>query len=340
MTLITYPTRVHFADGVLEEALRSELERQGHRFPLILYEDRLEGSLFHARLFSSLPRRAEMLGVPFEAAADLHAVRDEVRARAADVPVDAIVAFGSARAIELARKCRRALSEGQGARLDLFAIPGADGLPDPCTRNLESWRAGLPSILICDPTLTFGADHTLSLSASVTSFARCLESYLAAAYNPPADGMALDGFLRCARNLHRLGTEDGPDVRRELMAACLNAMMAQEKGVGPTQVLARELAARAPDGADAGSIARLLLPGIVTAMAPTGEKPEALRSVLGRSEPDLGDGVRAFLSDLPFRASLSDMGLTRGDLDSAARTMAGRPDIAPETAARVLDSVY
>lgn len=29
MTLITYLTRVHFADGVLEEALRAEMEVNG-----------------------------------------------------------------------------------------------------------------------------------------------------------------------------------------------------------------------------------------------------------------------------------------------------------------------
>ena len=35
MALITYLTRVHFADGVLEEALRSELELYGRKRPVI-----------------------------------------------------------------------------------------------------------------------------------------------------------------------------------------------------------------------------------------------------------------------------------------------------------------
>ena len=38
MTLITYLTRVHFADGVLEEALHGEMERNAKRRPLIIAE--------------------------------------------------------------------------------------------------------------------------------------------------------------------------------------------------------------------------------------------------------------------------------------------------------------
>ncbi len=39
MTLINYLTRVHFADGVLEEATHSEMEAHGKRRPLIIAEE-------------------------------------------------------------------------------------------------------------------------------------------------------------------------------------------------------------------------------------------------------------------------------------------------------------
>ena len=62
MTLINYLTRVHFADGVLEEALRSEMEVNGKRRPLIVAEDgHLDGAVAE-RFFSSFPIRQN---VPF-----------------------------------------------------------------------------------------------------------------------------------------------------------------------------------------------------------------------------------------------------------------------------------
>ena len=36
MTLINYLTRIHFGDGVLEEALWAEIEHNGKRRPLII----------------------------------------------------------------------------------------------------------------------------------------------------------------------------------------------------------------------------------------------------------------------------------------------------------------
>jgi alcohol dehydrogenase class IV len=207
-------------------------------------------------------------------------------------------------------------------------------MPDPCTRNLQSWRMGLPSILICDPTLTVGADRAASQAASVVSLARCLESYLAVSFNPTADGMALDGFLRCIRNIPRLGDDEVPEVRRDLMAACLNAMLAQEKGIGPAQVLARALG----QGRDIGAIARLILPGVLAVLAPKGERAAALCSMMGGAER-LEDGMRDFLADLPLNSRLSDLGLGPGDVDRAVAAMAGRSDMPPGAARQVLEAV-
>ena len=44
MTLITYVTRVHFADGVLEEALWSEVEVNRKTRPLIVTDEAHLGS--------------------------------------------------------------------------------------------------------------------------------------------------------------------------------------------------------------------------------------------------------------------------------------------------------
>ncbi|NCO20591.1 MAG: iron-containing alcohol dehydrogenase [Rhodobacterales bacterium] len=337
MTLITYPTRVHFADGVLEEALRSELDRQGHRTPLLLAETDLTGSAFHDRVLSGLPRRADCATVGIAPLAASGAVVDAVLAQHSKTPVDVIVAFGSARAISMARECRRALSDG---KIDLYAIPGVDGLPDPGSSSVESWRMGLPSILICDPTVTLGADRRISQAASVLSLARCLESYLALSFNPPADGMALDGFRRCIRNIHRLSDADAIEVRRDLMAASLNAMMAQEKGIGPAQILARALGQghSLKPGRDTGAIARLILPGVLAVLSPEGDRPAALCALMGGAGP-LAEGMRDFLADLPLDGRLSDLGIDAEDMDRAILALDGRADIVPGAARAVLEAV-
>lgn len=335
MTLITYPTRVHFADGVLEEALRAELERLGHRRVMLVSDGALDGSEARERVLSGLPRHVDAVPVTTESGPTPGIAPEDTPS---DLPsVDAVVGFGSLAAIEAAHCWRRVLGR-QGAHPDLFAIPGADGLPDPAVGHRENWRDGLPSILICDPSLTLGADRAQSQAAAVTSLARCVEGYLSAAYNPPADGMALDGFLRCILNIHRLDHEDSPDIRRELMAACLNAAMAQEKGIGPTQILARELSANS--GRSAGEIARLLLPGVLAAMAPEGDKPAVLSLVMGQGGGPLAEGVHDLLWDLPLAARLSDMGLVREDLERAARSLGGRSGLPSGAATTVMEAVF
>ncbi|MCB1339666.1 MAG: iron-containing alcohol dehydrogenase, partial [Pseudooceanicola sp.] len=243
------------------------------------------------------------------------------------------VAFGSVAAIETGRAIRR---EMRGARPAFFAIPGIDGLPDPCTRNLESWRDALPSVVICDPTVAQDAAPGAALRAAVLTLMRCIESYLGAAYNPPADGMALDGLSRAIAALPQLaGQASDLHTRRELMAASLNAAMAQEKGVGPTHLLSRALAAeiRDPVAADA---ARLILPGIVAASARHSRKLDTLSRVIGSGGRDIQTSLHDALSGLPMRARLSELGLSENHLKRAARAVAGRDDISPSAAEAVL----
>ena len=55
MALITYLTRVHFADGILEETLRSELERHRcRRLVIVAEKEMLEAGLVD-RLYAGFP---------------------------------------------------------------------------------------------------------------------------------------------------------------------------------------------------------------------------------------------------------------------------------------------
>jgi len=337
MTLITYPTRVHFADDVLEEALHSELERAGSVAPLLLMAHSPTNAELEDRVRAGLPPLAKPHLVTYSDDSDLRIIAKDVAGL--EFMPDVIIAFGAARAIELARKCRYAITQSLKKRLPLYAIPGVDGLPGPCTRNLESWRSGLPSVLICDPTVALGAGQVHSQRASVLSLVRCCESYLANAYNPPADGMALDGLNRCVINLPKLGTVAGVDLHRELMAANLNAALSQEKGIGPALMMSAVLA-QAGEGLEEADVARLVLPSVVRAQSVDVEKADALRKVLGQDDLRLGDAMRQVLAAVDGPMSLSQMGIPRQALKSAAQAAVGKAGFVYDTALRVLDEIY
>ena len=337
MTLITYPTRVHFADDVLEEALHSELERGGCKSPLLILAQHPANPELEDRVRAGLPTNVKPGVLTYTDTSDLRALANDV-SNSGSTP-DAIIAFGAARAIELARKCRYALRAGGHPRLPLFAIPGIDGLPGPCTRNLESWRSGLPSVLICDPTVTLGTDDRISLRASVLSLVRCCESYLASAYNPPADGMALDGLHRSVTNLPKIGKTVGVDLHRELMAASLNAALSQEKGIGPALAMAGALLQPMGDASEA-EIARVLLPGVIRAQDIKSEKADALLNVLGSRDIPLDQAMQHVLGSVAAPNTLAGLGIPRQNLAVAARAASAATQMQYDTARTLLDAVY
>lgn len=335
MTLITYPLRIHFADGVLEEALRSEMEQRHLSAPLILADEAVSDTEFTERLYASFPRRTHPIHFPIPASASKKAVAHDVQGLMKRRKADVLIAYGSARAIGLGRKCRHVLwAASDGAPpLELFAIPGIDGLPNPC-RALQTGgqalfdpatKSGLPSLLICDPTLTMGVGQYETASAAVTTLVRCLEAYLSDAYNPLADGMALDGFVRMVASLHAVLAHDALSLRREHMAACLNAALAQQKGLGLALTIGEALGDVTRRSLDPGATARLVIPGALKAQRAAAVKEMAIRKFMDVPEGvPLAEAVRAFLAELPLSQSLSDLGVTQADVDMAARDISER----------------
>ncbi|MEM9549974.1 MAG: iron-containing alcohol dehydrogenase [Pseudomonadota bacterium] len=337
MTLITYPTRVHFADGVLEEALHSELERvKASTVLLVCAAELAEGELID-RIVSGLPTRLVTEQALIGSGRGLRAIAAEVARR--PVHPDVILSFGSSRAVELGRKMRFAVDQAGSPRPALFAVPAVDGMPDPCTRKLESNQAGLPSVVICDPTVISDAGTSDSMRSAVMSLIRCVEAYLSLGYNPPADGMALDGLSRCLTNLGRIGRERGLELHREVMAAGLNAFLSQEKGVGPAQTMTASLLK--DDEIDKrAAIARLVLPGIMQAREMDNDKADVLRKVLSDADEPLADAIRRVLARAEMPRSLADVGVRADALDAAAKSVAGSAGLTFRKARSVLDDVY
>lgn len=345
MALITYLTRVHFADGVLEEALRSELELYGCKRPVIIADADDLNSGFADRLFSSFPIRTKSTRCELSHDTPMLSAVATVNAHYVDHGADALIAFEKARLIQLAQlarviiantdvmdgKSKRRRGQGQKQKLPpLFAIPGVDGLAVSASvaasdfqllaNSRYSMTELLPTAIICDPTLTLGATARSSASAGVNAMARCIEAYLSNAYNPPADGIALDGLERSASNLHRVLRDDRLEVRREMMAASLDGALAQQKGIGISQALSAALSDTVGTELDPGALARLLLPEILRLNAKAlKEKYQPIRRILGiNPRQSLADGVRCLFERLPLPARLSEMGVTAIHIDQAS----------------------
>ena len=70
----------------------------------------------------------------------------------------------------------------------------------------------------------------------------CIEAYLGTAFNPPADGIALEGLRLAGASLPRaIADASDHEARREMMAAAICAGLAAQKGLGGVHALAHAL---------------------------------------------------------------------------------------------------
>ena len=212
MTLINYLSRIHFADGILEDALHSEMERNQYSRPLIICENRIVETEYFDRLKSGFPYRNQI--ACFEVTSD-HLDRsnnDDLKSKCITHEADVIVAFGSTYAIadaslvcaqnrqtSLRHKAAKGIADKDKDKgLGLFAIPGIDGLPNfnwhpqlPTQRVSQfTGNHAQPDVIICDPTITMGESPQRTASSAVLTMVRCIEAFVPDAFNPPADAIA------------------------------------------------------------------------------------------------------------------------------------------------------
>ena len=349
MSLITYVTRIHFADGVLEEALRAEIEAHGIRRPLIVTDAGLVRCGLVARLTEAL--REVGLPVTLFDATPSNPTEAACRAAAAlyaEEGCDGLIAFGGGSPIDLAKAAglltghegplsKYAVIEGGLARIrdampPLIAIPTTAGTGSEVGRGAlivldDGRKLGLlspflvPKAAICDPTLTYDLPAGLTAGTGMDALTHCVETYIARAYNPPADGIALDGLARAARHLER-AVADGHDAeaRREMMAAAMNGALAFQKGLGGVHAISHALGGAAGSHLHHGTLNAVLLPHVLAFNAPAAaQRYDALKAAMGlRPKADLGEALRDLSARIGLPARLSDMGVDSAALDAAA----------------------
>ena len=347
MAQIFYITQVQFDFGALA-TLPAECERFGMQRPLVVTDagiraagllDRLQATMGPARLgavFDQTPSN------PTEAA---------VRA-AAQVYVsqgcDGIIALGGGSAIDCAKGVAIAAThpgplttyatiEGGSPRITervapIIAIPTTAGTGSEVARGailivddgrklgFHSWHI-VPKVAICDPELTLGLPPLLTAATGMDAVAHCMETFMAAPFNPPADGIALDGLARAWTHIER-ATRDGHDreARLNMMSASMQGAMAFQKGLGCVHSLSHSLGGINPR-LHHGTLNALFLPAVVAfnASAPTVQQERRLERMAQAMEltsaSDIGPAITDMNARLGLPTGLAALGVERAWFD-------------------------
>jgi alcohol dehydrogenase class IV len=342
MALIYYVTQIQFDFGAVK-LLRQECERVGITRPLIVTDAGVKAAGVLQKAIDALG------GMP-------HAVFDQTPSNPTEAAVlaaakiyrdqrcDGLIAVGGGSAIDCAKGVaiaathegpltRYATIEGGSPRITdqvapLIAVPTTSGTGSEVARGAiliveDGRKLGfhsyhlVPKAAICDPELTLGLPPRLTAATGMDAIAHCMETFMAAAFNPPADGIALDGLQRGWAHIER-ATRDGSDrdARAALMSASMQGAMAFQKGLGCVHSLSHSLGGVNPQ-LHHGTLNAMFLPAVIrfNAEAESVRKERRLERMaqamgLG-SASDLPDAIRDMNARLGLPKGLAEMGVQR-----------------------------
>jgi len=342
MALIYYVTQVQFEFGAIAK-LKSECERVGITRPLVVTDAgvRAAGVLQHALDALAGVPHAVFDGTPSNPTeAAVRAASEIYRAQRCD----GLVAVGGGSAIDCAKGVailathegpltRYATIEGGSPRITeqvapLIAVPTTSGTGSEVARGaiiivddhrklgFHSWHL-VPKAAICDPELTLGLPPKLTAATGMDAIAHCMETFMSAAFNPPADGIALDGLERGWSHIER-ATRDGSDreARLNLMSASMQGAMAFQKGLGCVHSLSHSLGGVDPR-LHHGTLNAMFLPAVVrfNAQSPSVQNErrlERMAHAMGlKSGGDVAEAIRDMSARLGLPSGLEAMGVQR-----------------------------
>ena len=342
MAFIYYVTQIQFEYGAVK-LLEQECERVGIRRPLIVTDAGVKAAGVLQKALDALPGLDvsvfdETPSNPTEAA---------VRAAAALYKAnqcDGLIAVGGGSAIDCAKGVAIAAThegplttyatiEGGSLKITdrvapIIAVPTTSGTGSEVARGaiiivddhrklgFHSWHI-VPKTAICDPELTLGLPAKLTAATGMDAIAHCMETFMAPAFNPPADGIALDGLQRGWANIER-ATKDGSDreARLNMMSASMQGAMAFQKGLGCVHSLSHSLGGVDPR-LHHGSLNAMFLPAVIrfNAGAESIQKEKRLERMahaMGLAAgSDVAEAVRDMNARLGLPTGLAAMGVTR-----------------------------
>jgi 4-hydroxybutyrate dehydrogenase len=345
MAFIYYITQVHLDFGSVS-LLPAECARMGSQRPLIVTDAGV--------------RAAGVLALAEAALGDLpHAVFDatpsnptEAAVRAATAVYkaagcDGLIAVGGGSSIDLAKGVAIAAThdgplktyatiEGGSPKIServapLIAVPTTAGTGSEVARGailivddgrklgFHSWHI-VPKTALLDPALTLGLPPMLTAATGMDAIAHCMETFMAPAVNPPADGIALDGLARGWAHVER-ATHDGSDrdARWNMMSASMQGAMAFQKGLGCVHSLSHSLGGVNPR-LHHGTLNAVFLPAVIRFNAPAEsiqreQRLQRMAHAVGIGSCDamgseLAEALRTLNGRLGLPSGLAAMGVT------------------------------
>jgi 4-hydroxybutyrate dehydrogenase len=180
--------------------------------------------------------------------------------------------------------------------------------------GFHSWHL-MPKAAICDPGLTLSLPPGLTAATGMDAIAHCMETFMAAPFNPPADGIALDGLARGWAHIER-ATRDGQDreARLNMMSASMQGAMAFQKGLGCVHSLSHSLGGVNPR-LHHGTLNAVFLPAVVAFNAEADSvqrehRLERMAQAMGlASAGDIGPAIRDLNARLGLPSGLAAMGV-------------------------------
>ena len=347
MAHIQYITQIHLDAGVVQR-LRDECLRVGIAKPLVISDAGV--------------RAAGVLDRALTALGDLpHAVYDATPSNPTEAAVhqaaavfrahscDGLIAVGGGSSIDLAKGVAIAAThagplvgfatiEGGSARISdrvapLIAVPTTAGTGSEVARGailivadgrklgFHSWHL-VPKTALLDPELTVGLPPGLTAATGMDAIAHCMETFMAPAVNPPADGIALDGLQRGWGHIER-ATRDGRDIdaRWQMMSASMQGAMAFQKGLGCVHSLSHSLGGVDPR-LHHGTLNAMFLPAVIRFNAAAGsirqeQRLQRMAQAMGLAGCDnqghaIADAIMAMNARLGLATGLAAMGVTPG----------------------------
>jgi alcohol dehydrogenase class IV len=190
--------------------------------------------------------------------------------------------------------------------------------------GFHSWHL-MPKAALLDPQLTLALPPGLTAATGMDAIAHCMETFMAAAVNPPADGIALDGLARGWAHIER-ATRNGQDreARWNMMSASMQGAMAFQKGLGCVHSLSHSLGGVNPR-LHHGTLNALLLPAVIrfNAHAESVRRDQRLQRMAqamgigtcGEDGAELAQAVHALNRRLNLPAGLAALGVAEADFD-------------------------
>jgi hypothetical protein len=346
MAFINYVTQIQFDFGAVK-LLKQECERVGITKPLIVTDPGVKAAGVLQKALDALP------GMPYAVFDQTPSNPTEAAVRAATEiykaqGCDGLIAVGGGSAIDCAKGVaiaathdgpltRYATIEGGSPRITdkaapLIAVPTTSGTGSEVARGaiiivddhrklgFHSWNL-VPKAAICDPELTLGLPPMLTAATGMDAIAHCMETFMSAAINPPADGIALDGLERGWAAIER-ATRDGSDreARFNLMSASMQGAMAFQKGLGAVHSLSHSLGGVNPR-LHHGTLNAMFLPAVVRFNAQAesvrrDRRLEKMAHAMGlKSAGDIPDAIRDMNARLGLPSGLAAMGVERDWFD-------------------------